>query len=256
MRKISFTGSTEVGRILMRQCSDQIKKISLELGGSAPFIVFDDADIDAAVDGAIQAKYRNAGQTCTSANRIYVQSGVHDEFARKLAAQVGKLSVGDGFSPGVAIGPLIDDRAIRKVETHVNDATAKGASLLCGGKRVSGAFFEPTVLSNVDKSMLVACDETFGPVAPIIRFETMEDVILQANDTIYGLAAYFYATELKKVWRVAEALEYGMIGINTGRMSSEAAPFGGLKQSGIGREGSRHGAEDYLEMKYLCMGNI
>jgi len=256
VRKISFTGSTEVGRILMRQCSDQIKKISLELGGSAPFIVFDDADIDAAVDGAIQAKYRNAGQTCTSANRIYVQSGVHDEFARKLAAQVGKLSVGDGFSPGVTIGPLIDDRAIRKVEAHVNDATAKGATLLCGGNRVSGAFFEPTVLSNVDKSMLVACDETFGPVAPIIRFETMEDVILQANDTIYGLAAYFYATELKKVWRVAEALEYGMIGINTGRMSSEAAPFGGLKQSGIGREGSRHGAEDYLEMKYLCMGNI
>lgn len=256
VRKISFTGSTEVGRVLMRQCSDQIKKVSLELGGSAPFIVFDDADIDAAVDGAIQAKFRNAGQTCTSANRIYVQSRVHDEFARKLAAEVAKLTVGDGFTPGVTIGPLIDSRAIEKVETHVNDAIGKGAKLLCGGKRVSGAFFEPTVLANVGKGMLVACDETFGPVAPIIRFETMEDVILQANDTIYGLAAYFYATELKKVWRVAEALEYGMIGINTGRMSSEAAPFGGLKQSGIGREGSRHGAEDYLEMKYLCMGNI
>ena len=256
VRKISFTGSTEVGRILMRQCSDQIKKISLELGGSAPFIVFDDADVDAAVDGAIQAKYRNAGQTCTSANRIYVQSGVHDAFAGKLAAQVRKLTVGDGFAPGVTIGPLIDRRAIEKVEAHVKDAIEKGASLLCGGSRISGAFFEPTVLANVDKSMLVACDETFGPVAPIIRFETMEDVILQANDTIYGLAAYFYATELKKVWRVAEALEYGMIGINTGRMSSEAAPFGGLKQSGIGREGSRHGAEDYLDMKYLCMGNI
>ncbi|KQY14099.1 NAD-dependent succinate-semialdehyde dehydrogenase [Rhizobium sp. Root482] len=256
VRKISFTGSTEVGRILMRQCADQIKKVSLELGGSAPFIVFDDADIDAAVDGAIQAKFRNAGQTCTSANRIYVQDRVHDEFARKLAAEVRKLQVGDGFSEGVSIGPLIDEQAMEKVERHVNDATAKGATLLCGGKRVSDAFYEPTVLANVDKTMLVACDETFGPVAPIIRFETMEDVILQANDTIYGLAAYFYATELKKVWRVAEALEYGMIGINTGRMSSEAAPFGGLKQSGIGREGSRHGAEDYLEMKYLCMGNI
>ncbi|WP_275786425.1 NAD-dependent succinate-semialdehyde dehydrogenase [Pararhizobium gei] len=256
VRKISFTGSTEVGRILMRQCSDQIKKVSLELGGSAPFIVFDDADIDAAVDGAIQAKFRNAGQTCTSANRIYVQTGVHDQFAAKLAKEVGKLTVGDGFSAGVSIGPLIDQAAIEKVERHVNDATAKGATLLCGGNRLSKAFFEPTVLSNVDRTMLVACDETFGPVAPIIRFETMEDVILQANDTIYGLAAYFYATELKKVWRVAEALEYGMIGINTGRMSSEAAPFGGLKQSGIGREGSRHGAEDYLEMKYLCMGNI
>ena len=256
VRKISFTGSTEVGRILMRQCSDQIKKVSLELGGSAPFIVFDDADIDAAVDGAIQAKFRNAGQTCTSANRIYVQSRVHDEFARKLAIEVGKLRVGDGFSAGVTIGPLIDDRAIAKVGAHVDDAIAKGATLLCGGKRLSNAFFEPTVIADVDKSMLVACEETFGPVAPIIRFDTMEDVILQANDTIYGLAAYFYATELKKVWRVAEALEYGMIGINTGRMSSEAAPFGGLKQSGIGREGSRHGAEDYLEMKYLCMGNI
>ncbi len=256
VRKISFTGSTEVGRILMRQCSDQIKKVSLELGGSAPFIVFDDADIDAAVDGAVQAKFRNAGQTCTSANRIYVQARVYDEFARKLAVEVGKLTVGDGFTPGVTIGPLIDDRALGKVESHVNDAVAKGATLLCGGKRLSGAFFEPTVLGDVDGRMLVACDETFGPVAPIIRFETMEDVIHQANDTIYGLAAYFYATELKKVWRVAEALEYGMIGINTGRMSSEAAPFGGLKQSGIGREGSRHGAEDYLEMKYLCMGNI
>ncbi|OJF91278.1 NAD-dependent succinate-semialdehyde dehydrogenase [Pararhizobium antarcticum] len=256
VRKISFTGSTEVGRILMRQCSDQIKKVSLELGGSAPFIVFDDADIDAAVDGAVQAKFRNAGQTCTSANRIYVQDKVYDEFARKLAIEVGKLTVGDGFTPGVTIGPLIDDRALGKVESHVNDAVAKGATLLCGGKRLSGAFFEPTVLGDVDGRMLVACDETFGPVAPIIRFETMQDVIHQANDTIYGLAAYFYATELKKVWRVAEALEYGMIGINTGRMSSEAAPFGGLKQSGIGREGSRHGAEDYLEMKYLCMGNI
>ncbi len=258
VRKISFTGSTEVGRILMRQCSDQIKKVSLELGGSAPFIVFDCADIDAAVDGAIQAKFRNAGQTCTSANRFYVQSGVYDEFARKLAEETRKLVVGDGFSPSVTIGPLIDERALKKVEAHVADAVYKGATLLCGGEKLggAGAFYSPAVLSDVHRHMQVACDETFGPVAPIIRFERIEDVITEANDTIYGLAAYFYATELKKVWRVAEALEYGMIGINTGRMSSEAAPFGGLKQSGIGREGSRHGAEDYLEMKYLCMGNI
>ena len=258
VRKISFTGSTEVGRILMRQCSDQIKKVSLELGGSAPFIVFDCADIDAAVDGAIQAKFRNAGQTCTSANRFYVQSGVYGEFARKLTEETKKLIVGDGFSPAVTIGPLIDERAMAKVEAHVADAVSKGATLMCGGTRLEGdgAFYTPAVLSGVDRSMMVACDETFGPVAPIIPFETIEDVIAEANDTIYGLAAYFYATELKKVWRVAEALEYGMIGINTGRMSSEAAPFGGLKQSGIGREGSHHGAEDYLEMKYLCMGNI
>ena len=258
VRKISFTGSTEVGRLLMRQCADQIKKVSLELGGSAPFIVFDDADIDAAVDGAVQAKFRNAGQTCTSANRIYVQSGVYDAFAEKLAAHVADLEVGDGFEPTVSVGPLIDEAALRKVAHHVEDATLRGAQVLCGGGRVgeTGTFFAPTVLTHVDHGMLVACDETFGPVAPVIRFETVEDVIHQANDTIYGLAAYFYATELRKVWRVAEALEYGMIGINTGRMSSEAAPFGGLKQSGIGREGSRHGMEDYLDMKYLCMGNI
>ncbi|MDQ0318125.1 succinate-semialdehyde dehydrogenase/glutarate-semialdehyde dehydrogenase [Pararhizobium capsulatum DSM 1112] len=258
VRKISFTGSTEVGRILMRQCSDQIKKVSLELGGSAPFIVFECADIDAAVDGAIQAKFRNAGQTCTSANRFYVQAAVYDEFAGKLAEEARKLVVGDGFSPAVTIGPLIDERAMAKVEAHVTDAVSKGATLMCGGTRLegAGAFYTPAVLSGVDRRMQVACDETFGPVAPIIRFETIEDVITEANDTIYGLAAYFYATELKKVWHVAEALEYGMIGINAGRMSSEAAPFGGLKQSGIGREGSRHGAEDYLEMKYLCMGNI
>jgi succinate-semialdehyde dehydrogenase/glutarate-semialdehyde dehydrogenase len=258
VRKISFTGSTEVGRLLMRQCSDQIKKVALELGGSAPFIVFEDADIDAAVDGAVQAKFRNAGQTCTSANRIYVQSAVYDAFAAKLAAEVAKLQVGDGFEPHVSIGPLIDAAALGKVTRHVEDAVARGARVLCGGGQVgtAGTFFAPTVLTQVDHGMLVACDETFGPVAPVIRFETVEDVIRQANDTIYGLAAYFYATELRKVWRVAEALEYGMIGINTGRMSSEAAPFGGVKQSGIGREGSRHGMEDYLDMKYLCMGNI
>ncbi|WOS64759.1 NAD-dependent succinate-semialdehyde dehydrogenase [Sinorhizobium fredii] len=258
VRKISFTGSTEVGRLLMRQCSDQIKKVSLELGGNAPFIVFDDADIDEAVDGAIQAKFRNAGQTCVSANRIYVQSAVHDTFADKLVARVRELRVGDGFSAGATIGPMIDSHAIEKIEAHVADALAKGAELRCGGKRIGrqGTFFEPTVLTSISHDMRAAQEETFGPIAPIIRFETAEQVVAEANDTIYGLAAYFYAENLKRVWHVAEALEYGMVGINTGRMSSEAAPFGGIKQSGIGREGSRHGLEDYLEMKYLCMGNI
>ncbi len=258
VRKISFTGSTEVGRLLMRQCSDQIKKVSLELGGNAPFIVFDDADIDEAVDGAVQAKFRNAGQTCVSANRIYVQSAVHDAFAEKFVARVAELSVGDGFSAGVTIGPMIDRHAIEKIEAHVADAVSKGAKVRAGGHRIgaSGTFFEPTVLTGISTDMRVAQEETFGPIAPIIRFETAEQVIAEANDTIYGLAAYFYAENLKRVWHVAEALEYGMVGINTGRMSSEAAPFGGIKQSGIGREGSRHGLEDYLEMKYLCMGNI
>lgn len=258
VRKISFTGSTEVGRLLMRQCSDQIKKVSLELGGNAPFIVFDDADIDEAVDGAIQAKFRNAGQTCVSANRIYVQSAVHDAFAEKFVARVRELRVGDGFSAGATIGPMIDSHAIEKIEAHVADALAKGAELRCGGKRIGrqGTFFEPTVLTSISHDMRAAQEETFGPIAPIIRFETAEQVVAEANDTIYGLAAYFYAENLKRVWHVAEALEYGMVGINTGRMSSEAAPFGGIKQSGIGREGSRHGLEDYLEMKYLCMGNI
>ncbi|MDK1491854.1 NAD-dependent succinate-semialdehyde dehydrogenase [Sinorhizobium sp. 7-81] len=258
VRKISFTGSTEVGRLLMRQCSDQIKKVSLELGGNAPFIVFDDADIDEAVDGAVQAKFRNAGQTCVSANRIYVQSAVHDAFAGKFVARVRELTVGDGFSAGVAIGPMIDSHAIEKIEAHVADALAKGGEVRCGGRRIgtNGTFFEPTVLTGISHAMRVAQEETFGPIAPIIRFETAEQVVAEANDTIYGLAAYFYAENLKRVWHVAEALEYGMVGINTGRMSSEAAPFGGIKQSGIGREGSRHGLEDYLEMKYLCMGNI
>ncbi|ACP22817.1 NADP+ dependent succinate-semialdehyde dehydrogenase (plasmid) [Sinorhizobium fredii NGR234] len=258
VRKISFTGSTEVGRLLMRQCSDQIKKVSLELGGNAPFIVFDDADIEEAVDGAIQAKFRNAGQTCVSANRIYVQSAVHDAFAEKFVARVRELRVGDGFSPDATIGPMIDGHAIEKIEAHVADALAKGAELRCGGGRIGtkGTFFEPTVLTGISHDMRAAQEETFGPIAPIIHFETAEQVVAEANDTIYGLAAYFYAENLKRVWHVAEALEYGMVGINTGRMSSEAAPFGGIKQSGIGREGSRHGLEDYLEMKYLCMGNI
>ncbi|CAN7625089.1 NAD-dependent succinate-semialdehyde dehydrogenase [Rhizobium leguminosarum] len=258
VRKISFTGSTEVGRILMRQCADQIKKVSLELGGNAPFIVFDDADLDAAVEGAIASKYRNAGQTCVCANRLYVQSNVYDAFAAKLAAKVAEMSVGDGFKPGVVIGPLIDEQGLAKVEDHVSDALAKGAKVLTGGKRIDGAgtFFTPTVLTGVACGMKVAREETFGPVAPLFRFETVEDVIAQANDTEFGLAAYFYAGDLKKVWRVAEALEYGMIGINTGIMSSETAPFGGIKQSGLGREGSRHGADDYLEMKYLCIGGV
>jgi len=258
VRKISFTGSTEVGRILMRQCADQIKKVSLELGGNAPFIVFDDADLDAAVEGAIASKYRNAGQTCVCANRLYVQSNVYDAFAAKLAAKVAEMSVGDGFEPGVVIGPLIDEQGLAKVEDHVSDALAKGAKVLTGGKRIEGAgtFFTPTVLTGVARGMKVAREETFGPVAPLFRFETVEDVIQQANDTEFGLAAYFYAGDLKKVWRVAEALEYGMIGINTGLMSSETAPFGGIKQSGLGREGSRHGADDYLEMKYLCIGGV
>ncbi|RVD41213.1 NAD-dependent succinate-semialdehyde dehydrogenase [Mesorhizobium sp. M4A.F.Ca.ET.020.02.1.1] len=258
VRKISFTGSTEVGRILMRQCADQIKKVSLELGGNAPFIVFDDADLDAAVEGALASKYRNAGQTCVCANRLYVQSGVYDAFAARLAAKVAAMPVGDGFEAGVMVGPLIDDKGLAKVESHVQDAVSKGAKVLTGGKRIEGAgtFFSPTVLTGVTSGMQVAREETFGPVAPLFRFDTVEDVIAQANDTEFGLAAYFFAGDLKKVWRVAEALEYGMVGINTGLISSEAAPFGGIKQSGLGREGSRHGADDYLEIKYLCIGNL
>ncbi|TIS57872.1 MAG: NAD-dependent succinate-semialdehyde dehydrogenase, partial [Mesorhizobium sp.] len=219
VRKISFTGSTEVGRLLMRQCSDQIKKVSLELGGNAPFIVFDDADIDAAVDGAIQAKFRNAGQTCVSANRLYVQSGVHDEFVDKFVERVRQLQVGDGFDPGVAIGPLIDGHALAKIESHIADAVGKGGAIRCGGGRIGsdGTFFQPTVLTDISSAMAVAQEETFGPLAPVIRFEDADQVVREANDTIYGLAAYFYASNLKRVWRVAEALEYGMVGINTGR---------------------------------------
>ncbi|MDX3974440.1 NAD-dependent succinate-semialdehyde dehydrogenase [Shinella sp.] len=258
VRKISFTGSTEVGRILMRQCSDQIKKVSLELGGNAPFIVFDDANLDAAVEGAMASKYRNAGQTCVCANRIYVQSNVYDAFAEKLAKKVAELSVGNGFDKGITIGPLIEEAAIEKVEAHIADAVSKGATVVAGGKRVAGkgTFFEPTVLKGVARGMTVAREETFGPVAPLFRFDTVEDVIAQANDTEFGLAAYFFAGDLKKVWQVTEALEYGMVGVNTGIISSEAAPFGGIKQSGLGREGSAHGADDYLEMKYVCMGDV
>ncbi|OCW57365.1 NAD-dependent succinate-semialdehyde dehydrogenase [Hoeflea olei] len=258
VRKITFTGSTEVGRILMRQSADQIKKTSMELGGNAPFIVFDDADLDAAVEGAMISKYRNNGQTCVCANRIYVQSGVYDAFAEKLAAAVGKMKIGDGFGDGVTTGPLISEDAVEKVEDHIADATSKGAKVITGGKRheLGGTFFEPTILTGVTRDMKVAGEETFGPVAPLFKFDDVEDVIEQANDTIFGLASYFYARDLSKVWRVAEALEYGMVGVNTGLISTEVAPFGGVKQSGQGREGSKYGCDDYLEMKYVCLGGI
>lgn len=258
VRKLTFTGSTEVGRILMKQASDQIMRTSMELGGNAPFIVFDDADIDAAVEGAMISKYRNNGQTCVCANRLYVQSGVYDEFAEKLAAAAKQLTVGNGFDDGVKAGPLIDENALKKVEEHVADAIDGGARLIAGGQRheLGGTFFEPTVLTDVTRQMKVASEETFGPVAPLFRFDTVEDVIEQANDTIFGLASYFYARDLARVWKVAEALEYGMVGINTGLISTEVAPFGGVKQSGQGREGSHHGMDDYLEIKYLCMGGI
>ncbi len=254
--KITFTGSTRVGKILMRQCADTVKKMSLELGGNAPFIVFDDADIDAAVEGAVIAKYRNGGQTCVCANRIYVQSGVYDQFAEKLAAKVRELKLGNGLEDGVNLGPLISEAALAKVEDHVADALAKGAQVLEGGSRsnLGGTFYRPTVLGGVTSDMKVAREETFGPVAPLFRFEDEAEAIALANDTEFGLASYFYSKDLGRVWRVAEALESGMVGINTGLISTEVAPFGGIKQSGLGREGSRHGAEDYLEMKYLCMG--
>ena len=256
VRKLSFTGSTEVGRILMRQGADQIMKMSMELGGNAPFIVFDDADIDAAIEGAMICKYRNNGQTCVCANRIYVQSGIYDAFAEKLAAAADKLTIGDGFDSSVTTGPLINRDAVLKVEEHIADAKTKGAEVVTGGNRhaLGGTFFQPTVLTGVTREMMVTNDETFGPVAPLFRFDDEADVIEQANDTIFGLAAYFYARDLSRVHRVAEALEYGIIGVNTGIISTEVAPFGGFKQSGIGREGSRHGIDDYLEMKYVCVG--
>jgi len=251
--KLSFTGSTEVGRILMRQGADQIKRLSLELGGNAPFIVFDDADLDAAVEGAMVSKYRNNGQTCVCANRIYVQAGVYDAFAEKLVAATKKLRVGDGFGKDVTTGPLIDARAVEKVERHIADATAKGAKVLLGGRRQQGLFFEPTVLGGATAEMALAREETFGPVAPLFKFERDEDAIRLANDTEFGLAAYFYARDLSRVFRVAEGLESGMVGINTGLISTEVAPFGGVKQSGFGREGSKYGIEDYLDIKYLSI---
>ncbi|MEQ9260331.1 MAG: NAD-dependent succinate-semialdehyde dehydrogenase [Roseovarius sp.] len=254
--KITFTGSTRVGRILMRQCADGIKKLSLELGGNAPFIVFDDADLDAAVEGAMIAKFRNNGQTCVCANRIYVQAGVYEAFAARLKAKVANLVVGDGFKEGVTTGPLINTAARAKVEEHIADAIANGAELLQGGARLgeTTGFFAPTILTGAQAGMKIAREETFGPVAPLFRFETEDEVIALANDTEFGLAAYFYSRDLSRVWRVAEALESGMVGINTGLISTEVAPFGGIKQSGLGREGSKYGIEDYLEIKYLCAG--
>ncbi|MBW7903222.1 MAG: NAD-dependent succinate-semialdehyde dehydrogenase [Rhodocyclaceae bacterium] len=255
VRHLSFTGSTEVGRLLMAQCAPTIKKLALELGGNAPFIVFDDADLDAAVDGLIVAKYRNTGQTCVCANRILVQSGVYDEFAGKLAAKVAALAVGPGDEPDVAQGPLIDAAGLAKVEAHIADAVARGARVLTGGKRHArgGTFFEPTVLAGVTHEMLVAREETFGPVAPLFAFDTEAQAVEMANATEFGLAAYFYSRDVGRAFRVGEALEYGMVGVNTGLISNEVAPFGGIKQSGIGREGSKHGLDEYLEIKYLCL---
>jgi succinate-semialdehyde dehydrogenase/glutarate-semialdehyde dehydrogenase len=258
VRKLSFTGSTAVGRLLMEQCAPTIKKLSLELGGNAPFIVFDDADLDAAVEGAIASKYRNAGQTCVCANRIYVQDRVYDSFASKLVEAVRKLKVGNGADDGVTQGPLIEEKAVVKVEEHIADALGKGARLLLGGKRheLGHSFFQPTVLADVGADMLVAREETFGPLAPLFRFKTDEEGVALANDTEFGLAAYFYSRDIGRIWRVAEGLESGMVGVNTGLISTEIAPFGGVKQSGLGREGSTHGIDDYLVIKYICMGGI
>jgi succinate-semialdehyde dehydrogenase/glutarate-semialdehyde dehydrogenase len=258
VRKLSFTGSTEVGRVLLEQCAKTIKKTSMELGGNAPFIVFDDADLDAAVQGAMASKYRNTGQTCVCANRILVQDGVYDAFAQKLKAAVEGLKVGNGMEPGVTQGPLINADAVAKVEEHIADALAQGASIVTGGKRHSrgGNFFEPTVLANVPRVAKIFGEETFGPVAPLFRFHTEEEAVQLANDTEFGLAAYFYARDVGRIFRVAEALEYGIIGINEGIISTEVAPFGGMKESGLGREGSKYGIEDYLEVKYLALGGI
>lgn len=256
--KLTFTGSTNVGRILLRQSADRVMKTSMELGGNAPFIVFNDADLDAAVEGALIAKYRNNGQTCVCANRIYVQSGVYEQFAEKLVAAVNNLRVGNGFDDKVSTGPLINEPAVAKIEEHIADALSKGAKIVAGGNRhdLGGTFFQPTVLTGVTREMIVADEETFGPLAPLMSFETVDDVIEQANNTIYGLASYFYAKDLSKVWRVAEALQYGMVGVNTGLISTELAPFGGVKQSGMGREGSKYGCDDYLEIKYVCLGGM
>jgi succinate-semialdehyde dehydrogenase/glutarate-semialdehyde dehydrogenase len=258
VRKVAFTGSTEIGKLLMKQASSTVKKISLELGGNAPFLVFDDADLDAAVAGAMASKYRNTGQTCVCANRILVQDGVYDAFSRKLAETASKLKVANGLEAGAQQGPLIDANALKKVEEHVADALSKGAKVLTGGKRheLGGTFFQPTVLTEVTPQMKLAREETFGPVAPLFRFRSEEDAIRLANDTEFGLAAYFYSRDIGRVWRVAEALEYGIVGINEGLISTEVAPFGGMKESGIGREGSKYGIEEFVEIKYLCMGGI
>lgn len=256
VRHISFTGSTEVGRILMAQSAPTVKKMSLELGGNAPFIVFDDADIDSAVEGAFASKYRNAGQTCVCSNRIYVQEGVYETFAQKFATKVKSAKVGNGFDEGVNQGPLIEPSAVEKVERHVQDAIAKGARVLTGGKRLSGQFFEPTVVADATADMICATEETFGPFAPLFKFKTEQEAIEAANNTIFGLASYFYSRDVGRIFRVSEALEYGMVGINVGLLATEHVPFGGVKQSGLGREGSHHGIDDYVEIKYLCMGDI
>ena len=258
VRHLSFTGSTEIGRLLMQQCSGTLKKLSLELGGNAPFLVFDDADLDAAVEGAIASKYRNTGQTCVCANRLLVQEGVYEAFAAKLTEKVRQLKVGNGMDAGVTQGPLIDKYAVEKVEEHISDAVAKGARIAVGGKRhaLGGTFFEPTILVDVRPEMKVAREETFGPLAPLFRFRTEDEAVRMANDTEFGLAAYFYTRDIGRAWRVSEALEYGIVGLNVGVIANEMAPFGGVKQSGLGREGSKYGIEEYLEMKYLCMGGI
>ena len=256
VRHLSFTGSTEVGRILMSQCAPTVKKLSLELGGNAPFLVFDDADVDSAVEGAMASKYRNAGQTCVCANRLYVQDGIYDAFVEKFAAKVKALKVGNGFEDGVVQGPLIEDAALDKVQRHVDDAVAKGGKVLAGGHRMQGQFFEPTVVAEATSDMLCAREETFGPFAPVFRFKTEQDGIDAANNTEFGLASYFYTRDVGRIFRVAEALEYGMVGINAGVIATEHVPFGGVKQSGLGREGSHHGMDDYVEIKYLCLGDI
>ena len=258
VRKLSFTGSTDVGRLLMAQSAATIKKLSLELGGNAPFIVFDDADLDAAVEGAMASKFRNAGQTCVCANRLYVQDGVYEQFAEKLVAAVGKLRVGNGVEMGVTQGPLINEQAVCKVERHVADALDKGGRLLAGGKRhaLGYGYFQPTVIADISPDMLVATEETFGPLAPLFRFKTDEEALALANDTEFGLASYFYSRDIGRIWRVAEGLESGMVGVNTGLISSEVAPFGGVKQSGLGREGSRYGMDEYLTVKYICLGGL
>jgi len=258
VRKLSFTGSTEVGKLLMSQCARTVKKMSLELGGNAPFLVFDDADLDAAVTGAMASKYRNTGQTCVTVNRLYVQDGVYDEFASRLSAKVRALNPANGLDPSATQGPLIDDKAVAKVEEHIQDALSKGAQVAVGGHRhaLGGRFFEPTVLTGVTPSMAVSREETFGPVAPLFRFKTEEEAIALANDTEFGLAAYFYGRDIGRVWRVAEGIEAGMIGINTGLISTEVAPFGGIKESGLGREGSKYGIDEFVEIKYLCIGGI
>lgn len=255
VRKLSFTGSTEVGRMLMAQCAPTIKKLSLELGGNAPLIIFDDANLDTAIDGILASKYRNAGQTCVCANRIYIQSGIYDEVATRLVDKVNAMQVGDGFTAGVTQGPLIDQDAINKVQEHIADAVAHGATVIAGGKQhaMGGTFFQPTIVRDVTQAMRFASEETFGPVAPLLRFDTEAEAIAMANDTIFGLAAYFFTKDYARIWRVSEALEYGIVGINTGIISNEVGPFGGVKQSGLGREGSKHGIDEYLEIKYLCI---